>query len=68
MSTAILNDHAASSFTTAKRVQESVLARAEKRALIWMAEHTPSGINSDHLTILGFAAQIGTGACYALAQ
>ena len=27
----------------------------------------PSWINSDHLTLLGFAAQIATGVCYALA-
>jgi archaetidylinositol phosphate synthase len=49
------------------RVQESWLASPEKRALLWLAAHTPQRINSDHLTILGFAAQIGAGACYALA-
>jgi len=27
----------------------------------------PARVNSDHLTVLGFAAQIATGACYALA-
>jgi len=54
-------------FKCARRLQESVLAAPEKRLLVWMAEHTPAWINSDHLTALGFAAQVGTGACYAWA-
>jgi phosphatidylglycerophosphate synthase len=68
MSTAALNRSTLPGFRTAKRVQESALARGEKRALIWMAERVPACINSDHLTILGFAAQVATGACYALAR
>jgi phosphatidylglycerophosphate synthase len=32
-----------------------------------MAERLPASINSDHLTLLGFAAQVATGVCYALA-
>jgi archaetidylinositol phosphate synthase len=55
-------------FQNAKRVHDSALAGGEKRALIWMAERTPAWINSDHLTALGFAAQIATGACYAMAR
>ena len=55
-------------FTQAKRLQESVLARHEKRVLIWLAERTPDHIHSDHLTILGFAAQVATGVSYALAR
>src|SRR5690348_3114187 len=55
-------------FRNAKRIQESALAQGEKRALVWMAGRTPAWINSDHLTILGFAAQVATGACYALAR
>jgi archaetidylinositol phosphate synthase len=54
-------------FRQATRVHGSFLATAEKRALIWLAERTPGWINSDHLTVLGFAAQVGTGVCYALA-
>ena len=54
-------------FRHATRVHGSFLAAAEKRALIWMAERMPSWVNSDHLTLLGFAAQIATGVCYALA-
>jgi archaetidylinositol phosphate synthase len=49
------------------RVQESWVAAAEKRALIWLAVRTPQRITSDHLTALGLVAQIGAGVCYALA-
>ena len=48
-------------FQNAWRVQESISAAAEKRALVWMAERTPAWINSDHLTLLGFLAQILAG-------
>lgn len=48
------------------RVQESWVASAEKRALLWLAARTPQGINPDHLTVLGLVAQIGAGAFYAL--
>ncbi|HEV2731262.1 MAG TPA: CDP-alcohol phosphatidyltransferase family protein [Terriglobales bacterium] len=54
-------------FRQATRVHGSFLAAAEKRALVWMAERMPAWVNSDHLTILGFAAQIATGVCYSLA-
>jgi archaetidylinositol phosphate synthase len=52
----------------ARRANQSFLAAAEKRVLVWMAERMPRSVNSDHLTILGFAAQIATGICYALAR
>ena len=55
-------------FRNATRLQESILARGEKHALIWMAERLPARINSDHLTALGFIAQISTGVCYGLAS
>ncbi len=55
-------------FTPATRVQQSFVAAAEKKALLWLAERTPRGINSDHLTLLGFAAQCLAGVCYALAR
>jgi archaetidylinositol phosphate synthase len=54
-------------FRQATRVHGSFLAAAEKRALVGMAERMPAWVNSDHLTVLGFAAQIATGVCYALA-
>jgi len=50
-----------------RRVQESWVATAEKRALLWLAERTPPWIGPDHLTALGLVAQIGAGVCYALA-
>ena len=49
------------------RVQESWVAAAEKRALLWLAVRTPDRIGPDHLTVLGLAAQIGAGVFYALA-
>ncbi|MFZ3264939.1 MAG: CDP-alcohol phosphatidyltransferase family protein [Terriglobales bacterium] len=54
-------------FREAGRVHGSLLAAAEKRALVWMAARMPAWVNSDHLTVLGFAAQIAAGVCYALA-
>jgi archaetidylinositol phosphate synthase len=56
-----------SPFYEMRRVQESWLAALEKHALMWLAERTPRGISPDHLTALGLAAQLGAGACYALA-
>ncbi len=55
-------------FKTADRVQRALTAKVEKQALVWMAERMPAGINSDHLTLLGFAAQLLGGAAYALAR
>jgi len=55
-------------FPEMRRVQESWVAGAEKRSLLWLAARTPSCVSPDHLTILGLAAQIGAGACYALAR
>jgi archaetidylinositol phosphate synthase len=55
-------------FHHASRIQESALAAQEKRLLIWLAVCIPSRINSDHLTLLGFAAQLLTGVSYALTQ
>jgi archaetidylinositol phosphate synthase len=55
-------------FHQATRIHGSFLAAVEQRSLVWMAERMPRWVNSDHLTILGFAAQIATGICYALAR
>lgn len=64
----ILTTTNALDFRQAKRLQESVLAGLEKRLLVWMAQRCPRWINSDHLTGLGFAAQLLTGLSYALAK
>jgi phosphatidylglycerophosphate synthase len=55
-------------FVNAIRLQESFTARAERRALAWLAERLPSWVNSDHLTIVGFVAMFLAGASYALAR
>ena len=55
-------------FTAARRVNQSLTAAAEKRALVWMAERAPGWVTSDQLTLLGLGAQIGAGVCYALAR
>jgi phosphatidylglycerophosphate synthase len=50
------------------REHGSVLAAAEKKALVWMAERLPPWVNSDHLTLLGFAAMLLAGIAYWLAN
>jgi archaetidylinositol phosphate synthase len=52
---------------THHREHTSVLAAAEKRLLIWMAERMPRRVNSDHLTVLGAVAMVATGAAFAAA-
>ncbi len=54
-------------YKEAKRVHTSLLAAAEKRCLVWMAERLPARINSDHLTVLAGLAMLGVGICYSLA-
>lgn len=55
-------------FRNATRIHEALTARVEKRVLVWLAQRTPRAINSDHLTVLGFASIVGAGAVFALAQ
>jgi len=55
-------------FENARRVNEALTARMEKRALQWMAERAPKWVSSDHLTVLGLCAQIGAGVCFALSR
>ena len=59
---------AAKPFQSAVRIQGSITAPAEKKALIWMAGRMPGCISADHLTLLGFVAQFCAGACFALAR
>jgi archaetidylinositol phosphate synthase len=67
MREAILGDRRETGFVSPLRVHKALTADLEKRALVWMAWRTPAAINSDHLTALGFVAQILAGASYALA-
>jgi archaetidylinositol phosphate synthase len=50
------------------REHRSLLAAVEKKALVWMAERLPRWLNSDHLTLLGFAAMLMAGIAYGLAS
>lgn len=51
-------------FQEAHRAQVSLLAPVEKKALLWLARHTPAWINPDHLTALGLASMLGAGLSY----
>ena len=55
-------------FSAARRVNQSLTAPMEKRALEWMARRAPRWVTSDQLTVLGLSAQIGAGLFYALAR
>ena len=67
MTTTFLWQHG-TQFRNAVRRQESLLAAVEKQCLPWLAHRLPARVNSDHLTLLGFAAMFLAGACYALAR
>ncbi len=56
------------SFKNATRVQVSFVTAAEKRVLAWFAAHMPAWVGSDHLTLLGFLAQLMVGVSYALSR
>jgi len=56
-----------SGFHEAERDLAGLTARAEKRALLWLAPRTPGRVTSDHLTLLGLMAMGACGALYALA-
>jgi archaetidylinositol phosphate synthase len=55
-------------FQEAARIQQSFIAKVEKRALRWLAERTPERMNSDHLTIIGAIGMFLAGGSYALAR
>ncbi len=55
-------------FRAASRVNRSLTAAMEKRALQWIAERAPRWVSSDQLTALGLGAQIGAGVFYALSR
>jgi phosphatidylglycerophosphate synthase len=55
-------------FKSAPRLQTSLTAAVERKALKYLAERLPRWVNSDHLTLLGLAAMIAAGACYGAAR
>lgn len=63
-----MNAKTMTAFESARRVNGAVTARAEKRALEWMAAHAPRWVSSDQLTLLGLSAQVGAGVFYALSR
>jgi archaetidylinositol phosphate synthase len=54
--------------TRETRVHGSLLAAAEKRVLIWIAERLPRSVSSDQLTALGAVALAAAGICYAIGR
>src|SRR6266705_855743 len=56
------------SFSDARREQTSILAPLERAALRALARRMPGWVNSDHLSLLGFAAMFFAGICYALSR
>jgi phosphatidylglycerophosphate synthase len=56
------------SATSHVRINNGVLAAAEKRALVWIAERLPRRVNSDHLTLLALLAMAGAGAAFWLSR
>ena len=60
--------HRSGEFAAARRMNTSLTAALEKRALLWMAQRAPAWVTSDQLTALGLAAQIGAGISYAFAR
>ena len=55
-------------FKDARRVQESFCAPLERKALTWLAGRMPDWVTPDHLTVIGLAAQVCAGACFAMAR
>jgi phosphatidylglycerophosphate synthase len=51
-------------FRGADRVLTSILAGPERRTLRFLAERMPAWVNSDHLTVLGLVAMLGTGLAF----
>ena len=62
-----VDERAARPAATHVREHTSLLAAAEKRLLIWLAERMPSWVTSDRLTALGLVSMIGTGLAFAAA-
>lgn len=56
------------SFKNAARIQQSFTAALERKTLLWLAGRLPSGVNSDHLTLLGLASMFLAFGCYLFAR
>ncbi|NOT46002.1 MAG: hypothetical protein HOP14_15485 [Acidobacteria bacterium] len=51
-------------FGDAQRVNTGLLARMERRTLMWLAGRLPAWVTSDHLTALAAIAMAAAGLCY----
>ena len=58
----------AQGFRQEKRVQESLSAGVERKALHWLAVRLPAWVNSDHLTAIGSIGMLLAGASYVWAR
>jgi archaetidylinositol phosphate synthase len=63
-----INNNDETIFAPASRINESLTASIEKRALRWIAERAPRWLSSDQLTLLGLCAQVGAGIFYCLSH
>jgi len=61
-------NEARAGFVSAPRIHNALTAGIEKRLLTWIASRTAAAITPDHLTVLGFIAQLLAGAAYALSS
>lgn len=50
------------------RENHGLLAGAEKRTLVWLAQRMPAWVTSDHLTLLGLTSMLIAGWAFALAR
>jgi len=53
---------------SANREKRFLLAAAEQRALVWMAERMPARVMPDHLTALAMLGAVGIAAAYVLSN
>jgi phosphatidylglycerophosphate synthase len=63
-----LDEEVKVAFRNARRIQGSFTSGLERRTLVWLAERMPARVNSDHLTLLGFAATFFAGGSYVMAR
>jgi phosphatidylglycerophosphate synthase len=68
MNSTVVTGTEARAFALASRINQSLSAAVEKRALTCMAERAPRWVTSDGLTLLGFSAQVGAGLFYILSR
>jgi archaetidylinositol phosphate synthase len=66
IATAAMTTAAATTAATHTRDNHGLLARAETRTLLWLAQRLPAWVHSDHLSGLGLMGMLAVGAAFAL--